>query len=106
MSQYQQVLEHLEKGYSISQLEATQKYGILRLGAIIFNLRKAGYSISTEMFIRKIRMVIQPIMQFIGWKRKGKGYDKNRKRMRRLWFAMFGSWLSTLRSRNSLLRQM
>ena len=49
MSQYQQVLEHLEKGYSISQLEATKEYGILRLGAIIFNLRKAGYSISTEI---------------------------------------------------------
>lgn len=53
MSQYQQVLEHLEKGYSISQLEATQKYGILRLGAIIFNLRKAGYSISTEIVRNK-----------------------------------------------------
>lgn len=49
MSQYQQVLEHLEKGYSISQLEATQKYEILRLGAIIFNLRRDGYSISTEI---------------------------------------------------------
>lgn len=55
MSQYKQVLEHLEKGYSISQLEATQKYGILRLGAIIFNLRKAGYSISTEIVHKKNR---------------------------------------------------
>lgn len=53
MSQYQQVLEHLEKGYSISQLEATQKYGILRLGAIIFNLRRDGYSISTEIVHKK-----------------------------------------------------
>jgi len=53
MSQYQQVLEHLEKGYSISQLEATNEYGILRLGAIIFELRKAGYSISTEIIYKK-----------------------------------------------------
>lgn len=42
------VLEHLKKGKEISQLEATKRYGALRLGAIIFNLRKEGYQISTR----------------------------------------------------------
>lgn len=43
------VLKHLQTGKELSQLEATQKYGILRLGAIIFNLRKEGYKIVTRM---------------------------------------------------------
>lgn len=43
------VLKHLQSGKELSQLEATQKYGILRLGAIIFNLRKEGYKIVTRM---------------------------------------------------------
>ena len=43
------VLKHLQSGKEITQLEATQKYGVLRLGAIIFDLRKAGYMISTKI---------------------------------------------------------
>ena len=43
------VLKHLQSGKELSQLEATKKYGILRLGAIIFNLRKEGYKIVTRM---------------------------------------------------------
>ena len=49
MSQYDVVLMHLESGKELSQLEATQQYGILRLGAIIFKLRKNGYEISTKL---------------------------------------------------------
>ena len=45
-SQRKVVLKHLQSGEELSQLEATQKYGILRLGAIIFTLRKEGYKIS------------------------------------------------------------
>ena len=48
LSQYDVVLEHLKSGKEISQLEATEKYGILRLGAIIFELRK-DYPIITIM---------------------------------------------------------
>ena len=47
-SQYSVILSVLESGQEISQLEATKKYGILRLGAIIFNLRKNGYNILTR----------------------------------------------------------
>ena len=49
MSQTKVILQHLKSGKEISQLEATQKYGILRLGAIIFNLCKDGYNISTRI---------------------------------------------------------
>ena len=49
MSQRKVVLKHLQSGKELSQLEATQKYGILRLGAIIFNLRQEGYQISTRL---------------------------------------------------------
>ena len=49
MSQYEIVLKHLKQGKEISQLEATKKYGILRLGAIIFNMRQDGYLISTRI---------------------------------------------------------
>lgn len=48
LSQYDVILNHLKEGKEITQLEATKKYGILRLGAIIFNLRKDGYQISTR----------------------------------------------------------
>jgi hypothetical protein len=49
MSQYEIVLKHLKKGKEITQLEATKKYGILRLGAIIFNMRRDGHIITTRM---------------------------------------------------------
>ena len=49
MSQYEVVLKHLKEGKELSQLEATKKYGILRLGAIIFNMRRDGYNILTRM---------------------------------------------------------
>lgn len=48
MSQTKAILNHLLSGETISQLEATQKYGVLRLGAIIFKLRNEGHVISTE----------------------------------------------------------
>lgn len=48
-TQYNVVLDHLKEGKELSQLEATKKYGILRLGAIIFNLRRDGHKISTKM---------------------------------------------------------
>ena len=48
LSQRNVILNHLKEGKEITQLEATQKYGILRLGAIIFELRK-DYPIITIM---------------------------------------------------------
>lgn len=45
MSQCNRVLQHLQIHGSISQLEAAQEYGIMRLGARIYDLKKMGYSI-------------------------------------------------------------
>lgn len=53
MSQYEQVLKHLQEGKSITQYEATIRYGILRLDAIVFGLRRAGYPIKTKMVHKK-----------------------------------------------------
>lgn len=49
MSQKEMVLKHLKEGKEITPLEALKEYGSLRLGAIIFDLRKEGYNISTRL---------------------------------------------------------
>ena len=43
----QMVLDHLKKHGNITSLEAIDNYGATRLSAIIFNLRREGYSIET-----------------------------------------------------------
>ena len=45
----ERIIEHLEKYGSITSLEAIDLYSATRLSAIIFNLRKRGYNISTDM---------------------------------------------------------
>lgn len=49
ISQDKIVRNHLEAGSTINPLIAYEKYGILRLGARIFNLRKEGLHITTRM---------------------------------------------------------
>lgn len=44
----EQVLRHLIKKKSITSWDAIQLYGATRLSAIIFNLRDAGYLITTN----------------------------------------------------------
>lgn len=53
MTQYEQVLKHLEEGKSINPYYATLRYGITRLGAVIFELRRDGYPIKTTMIYKK-----------------------------------------------------
>ena len=43
------VLTHLQTHGNITPLEALNEYGSFRLGAIIFNLRKEGYDITTNI---------------------------------------------------------
>lgn len=43
------ILRHLKDKGSITPLEALKKYGCYRLGARIWDLRKGGYSIRTEI---------------------------------------------------------
>lgn len=45
MTQTQVILDVLKSGDSISSLEAFQEFGITRLSAIIFRLRRRGYRI-------------------------------------------------------------
>lgn len=48
MTKKQAVLEHLKRYKKITPLEALKEYGSMRLGAIIFDLRKQ-YKIKTNM---------------------------------------------------------
>lgn len=48
-SQCSDILAHLQKYGSITPQEAISKYGCTRLGARIWDLRRAGYDITTTM---------------------------------------------------------
>ena len=47
-TQTQLVLERLKSGRGITSLEAFREFGITRLSAIIFNLRKRGLDIESQ----------------------------------------------------------
>lgn len=49
MSQRLRIIEHLRDCGSITDLEAYSEFGIRRLGARIWDLRRDGYDIETEM---------------------------------------------------------
>lgn len=48
-SQYNVILNHLVKNGSIHTMEAINSYGVLRLGAVIHNLRQGGMDIKTSV---------------------------------------------------------
>lgn len=48
-NQCEEILKHLQSGRSISPLEALEKYGCFRLGGRIYDLRKQGHTIVTDM---------------------------------------------------------
>lgn len=48
-SQKTAVLHHLLLGKSITQKKAIEKFKAYRLGAIVYDLRKEGYPISTVL---------------------------------------------------------
>lgn len=47
-SQAAEILKYLESGRALTPLEALEKFGCMRLGGRIFDLRKDGYKIETE----------------------------------------------------------
>lgn len=55
LTQREKVLRHLEEFGHITPMEAIQDYGILRLGARIWDLRAQGYSIRTKYVSGKNR---------------------------------------------------
>lgn len=48
-SQCDEILKHLQSGRAISPLEALEKYGCFRLGARIYDLKRQGSKIVTQM---------------------------------------------------------
>lgn len=48
-SQVMLVLNHLKTGAEINPVDALNKYGCFRLGAVIFILKGEGYSIATRL---------------------------------------------------------
>lgn len=55
MTQNQQILEHLQSGRTITQLDALNKYGCMRLSGRIFELRQRGYKIRTKTIAVRTR---------------------------------------------------
>lgn len=52
MTQTERILVHLKKGRPISPLQALRRFGCLRLGARIWDLRRDGYRIDRKMVRR------------------------------------------------------
>ena len=48
LTQYDRVLNHLQRNGKLSQKQAIRLYGAYRLSAIIYNLRQDGYTIATN----------------------------------------------------------
>ena len=48
-SQNEQILRHLKAGGSLTPLQALRKYGCLRLGARIYNLKARGHNMRKEL---------------------------------------------------------
>ena len=53
VTKQEKVLTHLQTHGSITPLEALEIYGSFRLGALIFNLRKEGHDIETNIVPKK-----------------------------------------------------
>jgi len=49
MNQNDLIQDHLERGHAITPLAALQKFGCLRLGARIWDLKQKGLDIKREM---------------------------------------------------------
>ena len=49
LSQRQKILADLLEGKTITSMDAFEKYHITRLSAVIFDIKKAGYPVTTEI---------------------------------------------------------
>lgn len=55
MTQREQILKHLQNHGSITSMEAFSDYGVTRLSAVIFDLRRDGHNIISHMICTKNR---------------------------------------------------
>jgi len=53
MTQKQEILKHLQENKTITQRQASRKYGIDRLAPRIHELRNAGHNIESKLVARK-----------------------------------------------------
>lgn len=53
-SQEKQILKHLQKGLKINPIWALHKFGCLRLGARIFDLKEKGHNIRTNIVYKEL----------------------------------------------------
>lgn len=49
MTQTIEILNHLKSGKSLTPLDALQMFGCFRLGARVYDLKKAGHNIISKM---------------------------------------------------------
>ena len=49
MSQKEEILNHLKSGKTLTALQAVEKFGCLRLGSRIHELKREGNKIKTEL---------------------------------------------------------
>lgn len=54
MTDCETILHHLTYRGTLTPAEAYRQYGILRLGARIYDLRQAGYDIGKDMIYKKL----------------------------------------------------
>lgn len=52
-SQQDKIIDYLATGRSITPLQALSRFGCMRLGARIYQLKKDGHRIQTDMVRRK-----------------------------------------------------
>lgn len=71
------ILNHLLKHGSITPLEAMERYGIMRLSAIVYRLKKDGTTIVTEMVKGKNRFGAET--RFARYSLKGEAHGSNQK---------------------------
>lgn len=55
MTQNERILNHLKRYGKITQLEATNRYGIMRLASRIYDLKKLGYEFEKKTVTSKNR---------------------------------------------------
>ena len=53
ITQSARILAYMQQGGSLTGLEALQKFGCMRLGARILDLKKAGYTIEDSWEVHK-----------------------------------------------------
>ena len=55
MTQEEKIIDYMERHGSITPLEAMEEFGIMRLGARIYDLKESGVKIITETVTSKNR---------------------------------------------------